>query len=189
MMMNTANFITDKVPASFHRNSDAKENLVGGPLFFEHPFSNDPDYRYLYLSKELKTILNTAFEYISDESIGIMVIEGENGLGKSMLARRLDYLISLKRPHNPLYIRMTGSLHKIGFWKLIAKHFNLPVMEKPVSNCNNLTQFLEKNHHRVMFDLIIDNAEEMNSEAIEVIQELDSLRYSSVSFVQSNAES
>ena len=146
---------------------------------FEKPFEIIPDYRYLYLPTNRIIALDKIMELMESRAKNI-VITGESGSGKTTLARRIEFKLNLCHNHYPLFIDVNNNLHSVEFWKMLVKHFNLRISEKPEKNQKTILDFLEQNSGIVNLDLIIDNTELTNYDLETTLIELDDFRYNGI---------
>ncbi len=141
---------------------------------YEKPFEINPDYRFQYLPTKQFNILFKIMKIIESKDVSTFIIWGESGSGKTSLARRIEFKLSLCRHHYPLIINIERNLDNGKFWKMLIKYFNLEISEKLENNKKTLLDFLNANTETVNFDLIIDDAELLNREVRKSLIDLDS---------------
>ena len=71
--------------------------------FREHPFHVSADPRFLYLSKQHLAVLDRAQDVINWRE-GLAVVEGQIGVGKTTLARRLHEMFAYEAGYDTVYI-------------------------------------------------------------------------------------
>jgi type II secretory pathway predicted ATPase ExeA len=148
------------------------QNNIDKFSFVEHPFSSLPDFRFHYLPKDQANLLDDVYGLL-DERRGIITIKGENGIGKTSLALRVKFQLGLAENHIPLYLKMNQKINKGLFWKFLANHCYLPIYQTAWRNRKRIIDYLIDMYGEVYIDLIIDGVEEMNSEVVSAVQELD----------------
>lgn len=142
---------------------------------FDKPFENVPDYRFLYLSKEEQFFVDKLLELMKIRA-SHLIITGEAGIGKTILAKMVKWRLSLYPNHFPLYLNADRTIRKVEFWKILANHCGLPKCENPLTNQSKLYSFLYRNSGKFYFDLIVDNAHLLSNQVARSIFELDSFR-------------
>src|SRR5574337_336102 len=93
--------------------------------FKEYPFSVSADPRFLYLSAQHQVVLEAIDQVVANRQ-GLAVVEGDVGLGKSTLARRLHDIYNSIDGVLTLYIHTAS--YKTSFEALndITSKFGLP---------------------------------------------------------------
>jgi len=143
--------------------------------FREKPFSLLPDPSFLYMSKKHR-MAYSMLEYGLMNQAGFTVVTGEIGAGKTTLIRKVLDQIELE---HDVMVGLVSNAHKsfgeLLQWVLLAFHLDFRGKEK-VELYHTLTDYLMK-----MYDqgnrtvLIIDEAQNLSSEALEELRMLSNI--------------
>lgn len=139
----------------------------------ERPFTITPNIQYLYLGKQHEQALDTIM-YGIKERMGILLLSGEVGAGKTMLSRallsRLDRSVATSLLVNPLL-----SVEEL--LKAITKDFGLTVRyNSPQKQIDGLNRFLVKIAAEDRNALVVvDEAQNLSTEALEVLRMLTNI--------------
>ncbi|HEY9078396.1 MAG TPA: AAA family ATPase [Anaerolineaceae bacterium] len=143
----------------------------------EDPFKLSADPRYLYLGPEHLAVYRQAQGVISRRR-GLALITGEMGMGKSSLARRLYDVYSAEQSIDICYIHTAAFKSAMDAARQISASFGLG----PQRSFQRQMEGLE----RIMADaytagrnviIMLDDAQLMSSEALEVIHRLYNFDY------------
>jgi len=139
----------------------------------EKPFSLLPDPAYLYLSKQHEMAM-TLLEYSLENQAGFCVVSGRAGTGKTTLLRQL-----LNRVGDDVTVGLISNTHH-SFGELlrwILHAFSLEDSEKPRAELHQIfIDYLIRQYaknQRTM--LIIDEAQNMSSDALEELRMLSNI--------------
>lgn len=148
----------------------------------ERPFSMTPDIQYLYLGRQHERALDTLL-YGAKERLGISLLTGEVGSGKTMLSRallsRLDNSVATALLVNPLL-----SVEEL--LKSITKDFGIAVRyNSPQKQIDALNRFLLKIAAEGKNALVvIDEAQNLSTEALEMLRMLTNLETDKMKLLQ-----
>ena len=142
----------------------------------ENAFTDFPDYRYLYLTGKHIRLLDEVVAKIENKA-GLIVIEGDSGSGKTILARKLELMLQKIRFHDPLLLYIRFPLDENAFWKTIAHHLGIKVMERTSNNKNNIFLFLQNNIQELTLDVIIDIEKESDFLLYDMVKKFNDLQY------------
>lgn len=150
--------------------------------FLEKPFSITPDVKYLFLTKQYESALDT-MKYAICERMGFFILSGEVGTGKTTIARellnRLDTSVETAYLINPL-------LSVPELLQAINRDFgNRSRYLSPQRQIESLNKFLfrlyEEGKNAVV---IIDEAQNLSLEALEMIRLLSNLETDKAKLLQ-----
>ena len=147
----------------------------------EKPFNIIPNPEYLYLSTKHSTAL-TYLEYGLRDNIGFILLTGDIGTGKTTLIR---YLLKKISDDMEIAVIFNTNISADELIKLIMQEYGLECVNEKSKNIDILYQFLiEKytNNKRVL--LIIDEAQNLNYQALEEIRMLSNLQTDENSLIQ-----
>lgn len=149
--------------------------------FKEKPFQTDATPDYLYLSKKHRYAL-TYLEYGLTENMGIIMLTGEIGSGKTTLTQymieRLGSVAEIAFIFNPN--RSADQL--LG---LILNKFGLSSKKGRAATLDVIKQFLEQKHaEQKQVLIIIDDVEDLSAEALEEVRMLSDFRTENQAFLQ-----
>lgn len=150
--------------------------------FQERPFSVTPDAKYLFMTKQYESALDTLL-YGVRERLGFMVLTGEVGTGKTTLSRelmnRLDAKVETAMLVNP-FLSVPELL------RAINKDFgNSCRILSPQRQIEALNKFLLKLHDEGRTALvIIDESQNLSFEALEMIRMLSNLETDKAKLLQ-----
>jgi len=138
----------------------------------EEPFSVSADPRFLYLTEQHKAHLSRLQDNIT-KPLGLCVIEGPIGAGKTTLARRLYELCTQDEALEPVYIHTAIYSTRTMAIRDIMTHFCPASGKSYLDKIRNFEQYLidlyKKNKNPV---LIIDDAQLMAPASLQTIQAL-----------------
>jgi len=148
----------------------------------EKPFRMAPDPSYLYLSREHQNAL-TYLEYGLMEDVGFILLTGEVGSGKTTLIRHLLKGIPKEIPTAVVF---NTNLSGEELLYLILQSFDLtPAREGKTKALETLYEFLILKYgegKRVL--LVIDEAQNLSSEALDEVRMLSNLQSDEESLLQ-----
>lgn len=150
--------------------------------FHERPFNVTPDAKYLFMTKQYESALDTLL-YAIRERLGFMVLTGEVGTGKTTLSRelmnRLDSKVETAMLVNPL-------LSVAELLRAINHDFGNSVrILSPQRQLEALNRFLLKLHGEGRTAVvIIDESQNLSFEALEMIRMLSNLETDKVKLLQ-----
>ena len=138
----------------------------------EEPFSVSADPRFLYLTEQHKAHLSRLQDNIM-KRLGLCVIEGPIGAGKTTLARRLYELCTQDDALEPVYIHTAIYSTRMMALRDIVTHFcpdsGRSYLDKICNFEQYLIDLLKQNKNPV---LIIDDAQLMAPDSLQTIQAL-----------------
>ena len=150
--------------------------------FSEKPFSLLPDPEFLFLSPKHQKAL-TMLQFGMMNQAGFTVITGEIGSGKSTLIRRV-----LSQTDDDITVGLVSNTHRsygeLLQWVLLA--FGLEYREKKkVELYQTLAEFILKEYERDRRTvLIIDEAQNLDAEALEELRMLSNINADKNQFLQ-----
>lgn len=148
----------------------------------ERPFAMTPDIQYLYLGRQHERALDTLL-YGVKKRLGILLLTGEVGSGKTTLSRallsRLDNSVATALLVNPLL-----SVEEL--LKAITKDFGIPVRyNSPQKQIDALNRFLLRIAGEGRNALVvIDEAQNLSLEALEMLRMLTNLETDKMKLLQ-----
>jgi len=137
----------------------------------DRPFSTSPNPRYVYLTQEHKAAIAKT-RYAVGEGLGLCVIYGDVGTGKSTLARLLfgqfrNDAFTVAMLPNVLFKRDTQ------FMRVMCRSFRLPEARSLLDMLDRLQAFLLDAYARDQrVALIIDEAQALPGPALELIRQV-----------------
>ncbi|MBT8369260.1 MAG: XrtA-associated ATPase [Deltaproteobacteria bacterium] len=155
------------------------ENFYG---FKEKPFQIVPNPEYLYKSQKHQSAL-TYLEYGISENVGFILLTGEIGSGKTTL---VQYMLNRLGNEFEVAVIFNTNVSAYQLLGLIISEFELnqPSRDKAVA-LDTLNQFLiEKYAEKKQVLLIIDEAQNLSSEALEEIRMLSNLQTENQALLQ-----
>lgn len=150
--------------------------------FSERPFSVTPDLKYLFLTKQYESALDT-LQYSIENRMGFFVLSGEIGTGKTTVARellnRLNDSVETAYLVNPL-------LSVPELLRAINKDFGIRTRAlSPERQIESLNKFLlglyEKGKNALV---VVDEAQNLSLEALEMIRMLSNLETDKAKLLQ-----
>jgi general secretion pathway protein A len=141
--------------------------------FTDKPFSISPDSRYLFLTKQYESALDT-LTYAVKEKLGFAVLTGEVGTGKTTIARA--FLSNLGEGYETALL-VNPLLSIAELLQAINKDFGcMTKIQSPQRQIEALNKFLissaESQKNAVV---IIDEAQNMSSQALEMLRMLTNI--------------
>lgn len=145
----------------------------------EDPFKLSADPRYLYLGSEHLAVYRQAQAVISRRR-GLALITGEMGMGKSSLARRLFDVYAAESGISICYIHTAAFRSAMDGARQISNSLGVPPQRSFQRQMEGLEQMMADAYttgRNVV--VILDDAQLMHSEALEVIHRLYNFDYDS----------
>jgi general secretion pathway protein A len=145
----------------------------------EDPFKLSADPRYLYLGPEHLAVYRQAQAVISRRR-GLALITGDMGMGKSSLARRLYDVYAAEKNIDICYIHTAGFRSAMDGARQISNAFNVPPQRSFQRQMEGLEQMMANSYisgRNVV--VILDDAQKMESEALDIIHRLYNFDYDS----------
>ena len=161
----------------------------------EDPFKLSADPRYLYLGPEHLAVYRQAQGVITRRR-GLALITGEMGMGKSSLARRLyDVYASDEESMVICYIHTAAFKSAMDAARQISMPLKVPLQrsfQRQMEELERRMVMAYTSHQNVV--ILLDDAQRMESEALEVIHRLYNFDYDAkvvqiLAFVQSEMNS
>lgn len=148
------------------------------------PFGLSPDPSFFYASKGHSRAM-AYLEYGVHQGEGFIVITGEIGAGKTMLARMLAH--RLKASHNLVMAQLVSTrLEPLDTLRMVAAQFGLPQENSKALLLRNLEQFLIACHgqgKRAL--LLVDEAQNLPLESVEELRMLSNFQHGDKPLLQS----
>jgi general secretion pathway protein A len=143
----------------------------------EDPFKLSADPRYLYLGPEHLAVYRQAQGVISRRR-GLALITGDMGMGKSSLARRLYDVYASEPGLDICYIHTAAFKSAMDAARQICVSLNVPPQRSFQRQMEFLERQMAKSHSSGRNVIILlDDAQLMNPEALEVIHRLYNFDY------------
>jgi general secretion pathway protein A len=138
--------------------------------FRENPFSLSADPRFLFLSKQHAAVLDRVEDVINLRN-GLGVVEGDIGVGKTTIARRLFEIYNLEPDFNIKYIHTAAYTSPNEATRDIAVVFSQPVNRANNVQLRKFEEFLvkERKANRNVV-VIIDDAQKVNASGLDAFQ-------------------
>jgi general secretion pathway protein A len=143
----------------------------------EDPFKLSADPRYLYLGPEHLAVYRQAQSVIARRR-GLALITGDMGMGKSSLARRIYDVYASEENIDICYIHTAAFKSAMDAARQISLALNIPPQRSFQRQMDGLEQTMANaftSGRNVV--LLLDDAQLMESEALEVIQRLYNFDY------------
>jgi general secretion pathway protein A len=143
----------------------------------EDPFKLSADPRYLYLGPEHLAVYRQAQAVISRRR-GLALITGDMGMGKSSLARRLYDVYAAEEGIEICYIHTAAFRSAMDGARQISTGLGVPPQRSFQRQMEGLEEMMARSYttHRNVV-VILDDAQLMQSEALEVIHRLYNFDY------------
>lgn len=145
----------------------------------EDPFKLSADPRYLYLGNEHLGVYRQAVAVISRRR-GLSLITGDMGMGKSSLARRLYDLYAAEEGIQICYIHTAAFKSAMDAARQISSALGVPPQRSFQRQMDGLENMMAKSYtagRNVV--VMLDDAQLMDAEALEVIHRLYNFDYDS----------
>jgi len=149
--------------------------------FLEDPFRWAPDPRFLYLSSQHRPIMNQLHRVIEKERC-LAVVEGERGVGKSVVARRLDsYYGARPNEYRVAFINQPGFDSFYSTLLGLSRSFVLKRRKGIPNQRTELDKFLqaEVDTGKIILIIIDDIGKNINRDVLEELDRI-SVKYASV---------
>jgi putative secretion ATPase (PEP-CTERM system associated) len=149
--------------------------------FREKPFQLVPNPTYLFKSSKHQNAL-TYLEYGIKECVGFILLTGEVGAGKTTL---IQYLLSRTGPQIDAAVIFNTQVNANELLAMIMSEFELEASGNKAGDLGNLHQFLIDSYAagKQAF-LIIDEAQNLSTEALEEVRMLSNLHSETQSLLQ-----
>ena len=143
----------------------------------EDPFTLSADPRYLYLGPEHLAVYRQAQGVIARRR-GLALITGDMGMGKSSLARRLYDVYTAEDNVEICYTHTAAFKSAMGASRIISEEMGLPPQRSFQRQMENLEQRMADAYTAGKNVIVLlDDAQMMASEALEVIHRLYNFDY------------
>ena len=143
----------------------------------EDPFKLSADPRYLYLGPEHLAVYRQAQNVISRRR-GLALITGDMGMGKSSLARRIYDVYASEENVEICYLHTAAFKSAMDASRQISQALGIPPQRSFQRQMDNLEQMMANSYtagRNVI--VLLDDAQLMESEALEVIHRLYNFDY------------
>src|SRR5690349_3429845 len=107
----------------------------------EKPFSISPDPRFFFLSSQHKEALAKC-QYAIEQRMGLAVIYGDIGTGKTTIARRLYQAFSDNSEYRTAMLISPGAKTENSFLREVMKEFGVPTKKAFVDSRGAFQEFL-----------------------------------------------
>ncbi|OJX38916.1 MAG: hypothetical protein BGO78_11915 [Chloroflexi bacterium 44-23] len=145
----------------------------------EDPFKLSADPRYLYLGPEHLAVYRQAQGVVSRRR-GLALFSGDMGMGKSSLARRIYDLYAAESTVIISYIHTASFKSAMDAARQISVSFGLPTQRSFQRQMDTLERLMAEEYTRGRnMVIILDDAQLMESEALEVLHRLYNFDYDS----------
>lgn len=138
----------------------------------ERPFSISPDPRFFFLSSQHKEALAKC-QYAIEQRMGLAVIYGDIGTGKTTIARRLYQTFSDNPQYRTAMLISPSAKTENSFLREVMKEFGVPTKKAFVDSRGAFQEFLIEQYqagHAVV--LMLDEAQSIRSPIFELIRGL-----------------
>ncbi len=142
--------------------------------FPEPPFQDEPDPKFLFLPPRLEAILTDMVDFLA-AGRGVMVLEGESGVGKTRLAQALIQKIG----HNVQPLILTKpSTAPMALTVAIATALAIQIAEENFLHLNRLADALQAAARQGQSSfLLIDDAQELTDQHLEEVWVLSQMEF------------
>ncbi len=145
----------------------------------EDPFKLSADPRYLYLGPEHLAVYRQAQGVVSRRR-GLALFSGDMGMGKSSLARRIYDLYAAENNIMISYIHTAAFKSAMDAARQISVSLGLPTQRSFQRQMDTLERLMADNYTRGKnVVIILDDAQMMDAEALEVLHRLYNFDYDS----------
>lgn len=139
--------------------------------FREHPFSLSADPRFLYLSTQHHAVLQRVEDAITWRQ-GLAVVEGQIGVGKTTIARRLHEMhVMDEKNYHIIYIHTAAYTSSVEATRDISVTFGCSARRAHIDQLRDFEKFLvgvrAADRNAVV---IIDDAQKMNADSLDAFQ-------------------
>jgi general secretion pathway protein A len=141
--------------------------------FLEDPFDVAPDPRFLYLSSQHGPILDRLHNLV-ERRRGLAVVDGTTGLGKTMIARRLESFYRARSgEYKVAFIDRPSFVSEYTAYVALSTAFNLRPRKGVDGQFSELSDFVKRTTQdgRVVL-FIVDQAETLNPDALSAIDKV-----------------
>ena len=145
----------------------------------EDPFKLSADPRYLYLGPEHLAVYRQAQGVVSRRR-GLALFSGDMGMGKGSLARRIYDLYAAENTVIISYIHTASFKSAMDAARQISTAFGLPAQRSFQRQMDTLERLMAEEYTRGRnLVIILDDAQMMESEALEVLHRMYNFDYDS----------
>ncbi len=150
-----------------------------------NPFPMAPDNTDLFLSRHSDTVVNRLVEAVLSKK-GFMLLTGEIGLGKTTLSRRVIEVLEKEQVETALILQ--SFYQGKDLLKEIVRDFGIPLTSvstdlPDLMQCLN-TFFLEKHKAGINCMILIDDAQNLSVESLELVRMISNLEADREKLVQ-----
>lgn len=147
----------------------------------EKPFQIVPDARYLFRSGKHENAL-TYLEYGLSEQVGMILLTGEVGSGKTTL---IQYLLERLPDSTAAAVVFNSTLSPEDLLRMVLSQFELEPQADKAANLNTLNHFLislyGQRRHAL---LVVDEAQNLPAESLEEVRMLSNLQSETATLLQ-----
>jgi general secretion pathway protein A len=149
-----------------------------------NPFPVTPDETHYFFTPEIEAIYEEMGHFISLRK-GFLLLTGDVGLGKTTLMRRL--ITSFEKSHYNTALVLTSFLDQSELLETIARDFGLALLpgSRRIDHLNALNDYLLAESAKGKINvLFIDDAQALDSEALDVVRQLSNLETAQSKLIQ-----